>query len=79
MPEGGTAGETHEEIDIEVPATAELAVRDLEGHGHLVAFVQLFVEAFARVGAHLDVVRQGGGEEGGKEGAGGEGEEMHRW
>jgi hypothetical protein len=55
-----SSGQTHPEVNVQVSATAKLAVADLEGDGHLVVGVQLLVEAFARVGSELDVV--GGGE-----------------
>ena len=74
---GGKCRDTYEEIDVEVAAAAKLTVRDLEGYGHFVVFVQLLMEALARVGAHLDVVREGGAE-GGEEDAGREGREEHR-
>ena len=51
------------EVDFQIAGAAELAVADLEGDGHFVVFVQHFVEAFALVGAQLDVVGEGGGGE----------------
>lgn len=57
------SGADDPEVDFEVAGAAELAVADLEGDGHFVVFVEHFVEAFALVGAHLDVVGEGGGGE----------------
>lgn len=55
--------DAHPEINFEVPGATEFSVADLECDGHFVFFVELFVEAFAGVGAHLDVVRQSGADE----------------
>lgn len=57
-------------VQLQVARAPEFPVPDLERHRHLVAFVQVLVEAFARVRAQLDVVRLGYG---GPEGGGGEG------
>lgn len=51
---------TYPKVDLQIAAAAKLAVTDLEGDRHLIVAVQCLVEAFARVGAELDVV--GGGE-----------------
>jgi hypothetical protein len=55
--------ESYPKVDLEVPAAAKLSVADLERHSHLVVLVELFVEAFAHVGLHLDVVGGSQGEE----------------
>lgn len=78
----GIAGEkgcgTYPEIHLEVPGASEFAIADLERHGHLVVFVEDLVEAFARVGAHLDVVApRCGGEEGEERAEEDEGEAEH--
>lgn len=52
-------GFSYPEINLQVSASTKLPVADLEGDGHLIVRVQLFVEAFPRVRFHLDVV--GGG------------------
>jgi hypothetical protein len=54
---------THPEFDVQVPASSKLAIADLECDCHLVVLVQLFVETFAHVGLHLDVMGGGQGEE----------------
>jgi hypothetical protein len=46
----------HPEINIQVSTPSKFPVADLEGDGHLVVGVQLFVEAFSRVCFELDVV-----------------------
>jgi hypothetical protein len=51
------------EINIQIPAPTEFSIANLEGDGHFVVRVQLFVEAFSRVGFELDVVRGRGSEE----------------
>lgn len=51
-------GRAHPEIDFEVPSATKFSIANLEGDGHFVVFVELFVEAFSGVGAHLDVMRQ---------------------
>ena len=68
------------EIDFQVARAAEFPVADLERDGHFIVLVQDLVEAFALVGAELDVVREGGGGEKAQEG-GGKGLESHfgRW
>ena len=48
---------THPEVDFKVSTASKLPVADLEGDRHLVIFVERFVEAFALVSLHLDVVR----------------------
>ncbi len=45
-------------VNLQVPAAAKFPVADLEGDCHLVVLVKRFVEAFALVCLHLDVVRQ---------------------
>ncbi len=59
-------------VDIQVPTSAKLPIRDLERDGHFVIFVEFFVETFSRMGAHLDVVGEGGSHEGGEESASGD-------
>ncbi len=53
---------THPEIDFQIARTSELPIAHLKCHRHLVILVKLLVKAFARMGAHLDVVRMGGGQ-----------------
>ena len=50
---------TYPEVNFQVSAATKLSVADLEGNGHLVVLVQRFVEAFALVSLHLDVVCRG--------------------
>lgn len=47
---------THPKVNLQVATAAKFSVADLKGHGHLVVLVEGFVEAFALVGLHLDVV-----------------------
>ena len=47
---------TYPKIDIQVPAPAELSIAHLKCDRHLVVFMQVLVEAFARMGFHLDIV-----------------------
>jgi hypothetical protein len=54
---------TYPEVNFKIPASTELSVADLVRDRHLVVLVQRFVEAFAHVGFHLDVVRGGRGED----------------
>jgi len=63
------------EINVQISAAAELAVADLEGHGHFIVGVELFVEALAHVRFELDVVGGGDIEKEGEED--GEEEEQH--
>lgn len=49
-------GTSYPEVDLEVPTSSKFPIADLERDGHLVVLVQLFVEAFAHVRLHLDVV-----------------------
>lgn len=51
------------EVNVEVAGAAKLAVADLEGDGHLVAAVEVLVEALAAVGGELDVVGGGGAQQ----------------
>lgn len=44
------------EIYLQIPCAAEFSVPNLEGDGHLVIFVELFMKAFSGVGAEVDVV-----------------------
>lgn len=53
---------TYPEVNLEVSASSELPVTDLEGHGHQVILVQGLVEAFAGVSLELDGVCGRGGE-----------------
>lgn len=55
---GNEGDKTYPEIDFEVPRTAEFSIADLESNGHFVVFMELFVEAFSGMGAHLDIMRQ---------------------
>ena len=75
-------GTTHPEINLQIPAPAELPVSDLKCDRHLVPLVQVLVEAFSRMRIQLDVVGPGQGdeedeEEGGKEAGGGARSESH--
>ncbi len=47
---------TYPEIYVEVSTPTEFTITDLEGHGHLVVFVELLVETFPRMRTQLDVV-----------------------
>lgn len=73
-----TRGRLDPEVDLQVPAAAELAVADLKGDGHFVVLVQLLVEAFAHVGLHLDVVRRRQSDEGTRDCEEGKRRESHR-
>jgi hypothetical protein len=48
----------HPEINLQVPTASKFPIADLERHRHLVVLVERFVEAFALVGLHLDIVRR---------------------
>jgi hypothetical protein len=50
---------THPEIHLQISAPAKLPISNLERNRHLVVLVQRFVEAFALVRLHLDVVSGG--------------------
>ena len=69
-----TGGNTHPEINLQIPRTAKLPVPNLKCHRHLIILVQGLVKAFSLVGAHLDVVGEGGCEEAQE---GGEVEDTH--
>lgn len=56
-------------VDVQIPAAPEFPISDLERHCHFVVFVEFLMETFSRVGAHLDVVGEGGPDEGSQEGA----------
>jgi len=56
---------TYLEIDVQIATATKLLVAHLERDRHLVFLVKLFVEAFARMRFHLDVVRIAEDEEGG--------------
>lgn len=47
---------TYVKVEVEIPATTGFAVGDLVGHCHLIVFVQVLVEALARVGLHKHIV-----------------------
>lgn len=64
-------------VDIQVPTSPKLPIRDLERDGHFVVFVEFFVETFSGMGAHLDVVGEGGSHEAGEESASGDQGEEH--
>ena len=49
---------TYPKINLDAPTTALFPVANLECHCHLVAIVQLLVEAFPRMCTKVDVVRQ---------------------
>lgn len=68
---------THPEVNLQVAAAAKLAVADLEGDGHLVVLVQGFVEAFALVSLHLDVVGRGIRQQAARRSEHGEGRKQH--
>lgn len=66
---------TYPEVNLKVSTSSELAVADLEGHGHQIILVQGLVEAFAGVSLQLDgVCGRGGGpaKRGDEKGSGGE-------
>lgn len=65
------------EIDFQIAAAAKLSVANLECDRHLVVLVQLFVEAFALVGLHLDVVRRSEREQTARSGEKTKGREQH--
>jgi hypothetical protein len=69
----------HPEINLQIPASAKLAVADLEGNRHLVVLVQRLVEAFALVRLHLDVVRGGERDEAARGSEDGERGKQHGW
>lgn len=48
--------QSYPEVNIEVPATPELPIADLERDRHAVIAMQVFVEAFSRVRLQLDGV-----------------------
>lgn len=50
---------TYPEVNLQVSATAKLSVADLKRNRHLVVLVQRFMETFALVSLHLDVVCRG--------------------
>ena len=52
-------------VDIEVAAASKFPISNLECNCHLVILVEFLMEAFSRVGAHLDVVGEDGADEGG--------------
>lgn len=54
---------THPEVKLQIPRATKLPIPNLECDRHLIIFMQDLVEAFSLMGAHLDVVREGGGEE----------------
>ena len=56
-------GATDPEINLQIPCAAKLAVSNLKCNRHLIILMQDLVEAFSLMGAHLDVVSEGGGEE----------------
>lgn len=61
---------TNPKVNLQIPRTTKFPVSNLESDCHLIIPLQDLVEAFSLMGAHLDVVRDGGGEEaqeGGKE------------
>lgn len=49
---------TYPEVQVQITASSKLPVADLEGDGHPVVGVQHLVEALARVGPQLHVVRE---------------------
>jgi hypothetical protein len=51
--------ESYPEVNIQVPAATKFAVPNLEGDGHLVVGMELFVEAFFRMRFELDIVGRG--------------------
>lgn len=55
---------THPEVNLQIPRTAKLPVSNLERDRHFIIPVQDLVEAFSLMGAELDVVSEGCGEEG---------------
>jgi hypothetical protein len=68
---------TNPKVNLEVSAAAKLAIADLERDSHLVILVELFVEAFAHVGLHLDVVRRSQGQQAARNGEDSERREHH--
>lgn len=67
----------HPEINLEIATAAEFPVADLEGDCHLVVLVEGFVEAFALVSLHLDVVGRCGGDKAARCSEHGEGGKQH--
>ena len=52
----GERGGRYPKVDFKVTRTAKLAVPHLKSHGHFVIFMEILMEAFARVCAQLDIV-----------------------
>ena len=53
---------THPEVNLQIPCAAKFPVSNLKCDRHLIIPVEDLVEAFSLMGAHLDVVSEGGGE-----------------
>lgn len=66
------------EVNLQIAAASKLPIADLERDRHLVILVEVLVEAFPRMRAHLDVVAEGDPEQAGQSGAARGEREAHR-
>ena len=49
-------GFPYPEINFQISSAAKFPIADLEGDGHLVVFVELLMETFSAMGAHLNIM-----------------------